>query len=164
MNEKTTMLKSLQMKLLFIFLLLSVDTIGITRVFTLTTTAQTDLQNDTTFPLEQNTSTTPESPAVNKTMSKTQLKQNPNQNLKVVFTEVITPTLCILGIIGNIINLLVLTRKDMQGSTNCFLIALAVSDMLLLTMQILPTAISTTRWKGMSRTYIIASRYLVVIR
>lgn len=164
MNEKTTMLKSLQIKLLFIFLLLSVDTIGITRVFTLTTTPQTDLQNDTTFPLGQNTSTTPESPAVNKTMSKTELKQNPNQNLKVLFTQVITPTLCVLGIIGNIINLLVLTRKDMQGSTNCFLIALAVSDMLLLTMQILPTAISTTRWKGMSRTYIIASRYLVVIR
>ena len=37
---------------------------------------------------------------------------------------------CVIGIIFNILNILVLTRKNMISSTNCILAGLAVSDML----------------------------------
>ena len=154
------MQKSLQTHLFFILIFLSIYQIGISSAFN--QTSETDLQNDTTLPLEQTTGITP---ANNTPIGKTPVKPNdPNKKLEALFTEVITPTLCVLGIIGNIINLIVLTRKEMHSSTNCFLIALAVSDMMLLAMQILPAAISFTKWKGMSRNYIIASRYLIVVR
>ena len=35
---------------------------------------------------------------------------------------------CILGIIANLLNIVVLTRKNMISSTNCILTGLAVSD------------------------------------
>ncbi|XP_014769345.1 FMRFamide receptor [Octopus bimaculoides] len=76
----------------------------------------------------------------------------------------ITPVVCALGILGNIMNLIVLCQKQMRGSTNCFLIALAVSDMMLLVMQIGPLIASFENFVGYSRKYIIASRYLMIIR
>lgn len=35
---------------------------------------------------------------------------------------------CILGIIANLLNIVVLTRKNMISATNCILTGLAVSD------------------------------------
>lgn len=85
-------------------------------------------------------------------------------NLRKVIYLKITPALCAFGILCNIINLIVLCHKQMRGSTNCFLTALAVSDMMLLAMQIGPIIVSTENLVGYSRKYIIASRYLIIIR
>lgn len=82
---------------------------------------------------------------------------------KTLYLE-ITPVVCALGILGNIMNLIVLSQKQMRGSTNCFLIALAVSDMMLLVMQVGPIIVNTENFIGYSRKYIIASRYLRIIR
>ena len=46
-------------------------------------------------------------------------------------SAVLLPIVCTLGIIGNILNLVVLSRKEMRSSTTCFLMALAVSDFML---------------------------------
>lgn len=154
--------KCLPTNLFFVLVLLCLCQIGTAGAFSMTT-QETDLQNQTmSAVLEQNTST--DAADDNRTTVKRVPRMDPNQDLRALFVEVISPTLCVLGIIGNIINLIVLTRKEMKSSTNCFLIALAVSDMMLLAMQILPAAISASKFKGMSRTYIITSRYLVVIR
>ncbi|XP_029645185.1 FMRFamide receptor [Octopus sinensis] len=84
--------------------------------------------------------------------------------LRKLLFSTMTPILCALGILGNIMNLIVLCQKQMRGSTNCFLIALAVSDMMLLAMQIGPLIVSTENVIGYSRKYIITSRYLRIIR
>jgi hypothetical protein len=36
--------------------------------------------------------------------------------------------ICIFGVVANVLNIIVLTRKEMWSSTNCLLTALAVSD------------------------------------
>ncbi len=60
------------------------------------------------------------------------------ENIRFYVTVVVMPILCVFGIGGNILNILVLTRRRMQASMDCTmekaaylgLIALAVSDML----------------------------------
>lgn len=44
----------------------------------------------------------------------------------------ILPVVCIFGILGIILTLIVLTRKTMCTSTNCYLIALSVADLIFL--------------------------------
>jgi hypothetical protein len=46
--------------------------------------------------------------------------------------RVLLPMIVIVGVIGNLVTIVVLTRKRMSCSTNTYLTALAVSDMLLL--------------------------------
>ncbi|KAK3105915.1 hypothetical protein FSP39_008468 [Pinctada imbricata] len=50
---------------------------------------------------------------------------------------ILYPIICFPGIIGNIITLIVLSMKNMQTSTNAFLSALAVADIIKLTNDIL---------------------------
>lgn len=46
--------------------------------------------------------------------------------------NVVAPIICIIGLFGNVMTIIVLTRKRMSGSTNTYLTALAVSDLLYL--------------------------------
>lgn len=48
--------------------------------------------------------------------------------------KVITPALVCFGVIGNLVNIAVLTRRWMKSSTNCYLTALAVYDVLYLVL------------------------------
>uniref|UniRef100_A0A0B7BJM7 G-protein coupled receptors family 1 profile domain-containing protein n=1 Tax=Arion vulgaris TaxID=1028688 RepID=A0A0B7BJM7_9EUPU len=50
--------------------------------------------------------------------------------------RVLMPIICSLGIVANGLSLCVLTRKEMAAATTCFLTAMAVSDLLLLVLQI----------------------------
>lgn len=53
-----------------------------------------------------------------------------------VCDRVLLPIVVCVGIIGNILSLVVLTRKEMTSPTNCFLTALAISDISLLFLQV----------------------------
>jgi len=46
--------------------------------------------------------------------------------------KVLMPLIVLVGCVGNTINITVLTRPSMRSSTNCYLTALAVCDMLYL--------------------------------
>jgi hypothetical protein len=48
--------------------------------------------------------------------------------------SVILPVVCVFGILGIILTLVVLTRKTMRTSTNCYLIALSVADLIFLVL------------------------------
>ncbi|GFO40939.1 peptide receptor gpcr [Plakobranchus ocellatus] len=50
--------------------------------------------------------------------------------------SVLVPLICCLGILGNGLSLCVLTRREMAAATTCFLTAMAVSDLLLLSIQV----------------------------
>ncbi|XP_046334625.1 G-protein coupled receptor daf-37-like [Haliotis cracherodii] len=58
------------------------------------------------------------------------------QTVEYVCDQVLVPLIVCFGILGNVLSLVVLTKKEMASPTNCFLIALAVSDLLLLAIQI----------------------------
>ncbi|XP_074645239.1 FMRFamide receptor-like [Tubulanus polymorphus] len=55
---------------------------------------------------------------------------------------VVAPTICILGIIGNVLAVIVLSRRRMRSSMSCYLIAQAVFDCIVLIMMILSMTIS----------------------
>ncbi len=73
------------------------------------------------------------------------------ENARFYVTVIVMPTVCLFGICGNILNIIVLTRRRMQASMDCTmeraayigLIALAVSDMLYCTTS-LPEAFKGT--------------------
>ncbi|GFS08255.1 peptide receptor GPCR [Elysia marginata] len=50
--------------------------------------------------------------------------------------RVLMPLVCCLGILGNGLSVCVLTRREMAAATTCFLTAMAVSDLLLLSLQV----------------------------
>lgn len=50
----------------------------------------------------------------------------------VLTMNVVMPPMYLLGVVGNILCLVVLTRPQMVNPTSCFLIALAVSDLLMI--------------------------------
>lgn len=54
--------------------------------------------------------------------------QRPNGFLK----SILEPTICCCGIVGITLTMIVLSRKTMCTSTNCYLTALAVADLLFL--------------------------------
>ncbi|GAB1603890.1 FMRFamide receptor-like [Argonauta hians] len=102
--------------------------------------------------------------------NQTTQKQKVSESMKqaIAFGDVmmnkVAPVLVALGILGNIMNLIVLSHKRMHGSTNCFLIALAASDMCLLAMQIGTFIVKLNNVVGYSKTYILAARHLQIIR
>ncbi|XP_043188382.1 uncharacterized protein LOC122363320 [Amphibalanus amphitrite] len=49
-----------------------------------------------------------------------------------VIQRILTPIVMLLGVVGNLVSILVLTRRRMRSSTNSYLTALAVSDTLYL--------------------------------
>ncbi|VDL11772.1 unnamed protein product [Hymenolepis diminuta] len=64
---------------------------------------------------------------------------------RLIFAKILTPIICTTGIVVNIINIIVLTRSWMKSSTNVYLTAVSVTDMmylffsLLFTLYIYPT-------------------------
>ena len=65
-----------------------------------------------------------------------------------VMAEYIQPTICIFGIMCNVLNLLVLTRPQLKESPYTYLLGLAVSDLSTLVMVFIRTVISTRLGKG----------------
>lgn len=65
---------------------------------------------------------------------------HPRYVLDTIFVcdRILMPIICCLGILGNGLSLCVLTRREMAAATTCFLTALAVSDVMLLILQIPP--------------------------
>ncbi|RUS81523.1 hypothetical protein EGW08_010693 [Elysia chlorotica] len=57
-------------------------------------------------------------------------------NTMFVCDHVLMPLVCSLGILGNGLSVCVLTRREMAAATTCFLTAMAVSDILLLGLQV----------------------------
>ena len=57
-------------------------------------------------------------------------------NTAFVCNHVLMPLVCSLGILGNGLSVCVLTRREMAAATTCFLTAMAVSDLLLLGLQV----------------------------
>ena len=85
------------------------------------------------------------------------------QNTKFICEQVLLPLVCSLGIIGNGLSLCVLTRREMAAATTCFLTALAVSDILLLSLQ-LPLFLGHNEAIAARDSYKIFNRYYYVIR
>lgn len=54
------------------------------------------------------------------------------QNLKIYMNGIVALLIIVLGLIGNSLTVIVLTRRTMHSSTNCYLTALAVWDALVL--------------------------------
>jgi len=82
-----------------------------------------------------------------KTSSKT-LSEQSYRLISLIVGQYLVPFVCLFGIVGNILNLLVLTRKrllcsmkHMERSVNTGLVALAVSDMMYCTALLLTTFI-----------------------
>lgn len=48
----------------------------------------------------------------------------------------VLPVICIFGIVGILLTVIVLSQKDMMTSTNCYLLALSIADLLFLVMLI----------------------------
>ncbi|XP_076461115.1 G-protein coupled receptor daf-37-like [Babylonia areolata] len=79
-----------------------------------------------------------------------------------VCDQVLIPLVVSFGIVGNLLSLVVLTRKEMASPTNCFLTALAISDISLLLLQ-LPTFFRYNRRVAASDSYRRFVRYYTVI-
>ena len=89
------------------------------------TLAETTLMNVTESVTESVTNVTappPFSPSMSAAVADTRL----------VIQRVLTPVVMVLGVVGNLVSILVLTRRRMRSSTNSYLTALAVSDTLYL--------------------------------
>lgn len=56
------------------------------------------------------------------------------EHIRFVVQRILVPILAGVGIFGNTITCIVLTRRDMRSSTNCYLTALAASDIVYLVM------------------------------
>uniref|UniRef100_A0A2C9M8S3 G-protein coupled receptors family 1 profile domain-containing protein n=1 Tax=Biomphalaria glabrata TaxID=6526 RepID=A0A2C9M8S3_BIOGL len=77
--------------------------------------------------------------------------------------HVLTPIVCSLGICGNALSLCVLTRREMAAATTCFLTALAVSDLLLLMLQV-PAFFGNNAGVASSYSFRLFTRFYSVIR
>ncbi|XP_041368166.1 sex peptide receptor-like [Gigantopelta aegis] len=89
----------------------------------------------------------------------------PEYLLQVIFVcdQVLTPLVVCFGIIGNIFSIVVLTRKEMSSPTNCFLKALAASDVMLLVVQI-PHFLSYNHRLNDTHSFKIFYRYYTIFR
>ncbi|XP_055374889.1 thyrotropin-releasing hormone receptor-like [Condylostylus longicornis] len=56
------------------------------------------------------------------------LTEDSLQNFRQIMVTAINPTICILGCLANIFNMIIFTRKHMRSSTNIYLTALAFAD------------------------------------
>jgi hypothetical protein len=83
---------------------------------------------------------------VNSTTSLPQLDDNtlPDNLIVPVYEDLfgkvvghfVLPVICVFGIVGILLTVIVLSQKDMMTSTNCYLLALSVADLLFLVMLI----------------------------
>lgn len=79
-----------------------------------------------------------------------------------VCDRVLVPLVVCFGIVGNVLSLVVLTRKEMASPTNCFLTALAISDLSLLLLRI-PVFFGLNPNVAAQPGYVLFSRYYTVI-
>ena len=80
---------------------------------------------------------------------------------RVVVQKVLTPAVVIFGLVGNTVNVAVLTRPSMKSSTNRYLTALAVYDMLYL---ILVSALSLSHYETIASSYFYAWFNQLIVR
>ncbi|KAH9500118.1 hypothetical protein Btru_076640 [Bulinus truncatus] len=85
------------------------------------------------------------------------------QRIKFTCEHVLMPIICCLGICGNALSLCVLTRREMAAATTCFLTAMAVSDLLLLVLQ-LPAFFGLNADVAARYSYKLFIRFYSVIR
>lgn len=79
-----------------------------------------------------------------------------------VCDRVLIPLVVTFGVVGNLLSLVVLTRKEMASPTNCFLTALAISDLSLLLLQV-PMFFGLNPSVAATDSFIIFLRYYTVI-
>ncbi|XP_076435106.1 G-protein coupled receptor daf-37-like [Babylonia areolata] len=79
-----------------------------------------------------------------------------------VCDRVLTPLVVVFGIVGNVLSLAVLIRKEMASPTNCFLTSLAISDLSLLLLQ-LPMFFGLNAQVAASDSFRLFVRYYTVI-
>lgn len=79
-----------------------------------------------------------------------------------VCDRVLVPLVVSFGIVGNILSLAVLTRKEMASPTNCFLTALAISDLSLLLLQV-PTFFGLNAALAATAGFKLFLRYYTVV-
>uniref|UniRef100_A0A0B7ACZ6 G-protein coupled receptors family 1 profile domain-containing protein n=2 Tax=Arion vulgaris TaxID=1028688 RepID=A0A0B7ACZ6_9EUPU len=77
--------------------------------------------------------------------------------------NLLMPLICCLGIVGNGLSLCVLTRREMAAATTCFLTAMAVSDLLLLILQV-PIFFELNAGIAATNSFKIFIRFYTVIR
>ncbi|KAM7538455.1 hypothetical protein Aperf_G00000062631 [Anoplocephala perfoliata] len=82
------------------------------------------------------------------------------QMARVICTQILMPLVCIVGVAGNVLNIVVLTTATMRSSTSCYLCAVAVYD-LLYSLTGLPLTLRTFSSLEMSATYMNALTYLL---
>ncbi|KAL5962139.1 Thyrotropin-releasing hormone receptor [Taenia solium] len=79
---------------------------------------------------------------------------------RTICTQVLMPIVCVVGMAGNVLNIVVLTSATMRSSTSSCLCALAVYD-LLYSLTGLPLTLRTYPSLKMSSTYMGALTYLL---
>ncbi|XP_063705932.1 probable G-protein coupled receptor B0563.6 [Culicoides brevitarsis] len=82
----------------------------------------------------------------------------PTENLQKIIYGIILPTICALGIIGNVLNLIVLTRRNMRGTAYIYMRGYSAAALLAIIFAI-PFAIrvlihkDTGRWQSFSQAF-----------
>ncbi|VDN99102.1 unnamed protein product [Rodentolepis nana] len=82
------------------------------------------------------------------------------QLARVICTQILMPIVCIVGVTGNILNIVVLKTVTMRSSTSCYLCAVAISD-LLYSINGLPLTLRTYPAIEKSAIYMKALTYLL---
>ncbi len=80
------------------------------------------------------------------------------QTAETIIHRVILPIICACGILGIILTVIVLSRKNMCTSTNCYLIALAIADLLFLVF--LSTILADNQLEMHSRPFYLYMIYI----
>ncbi|KAK4288730.1 hypothetical protein Pmani_038260 [Petrolisthes manimaculis] len=109
---------------------------------TTTTTTDNNYNNndDNNFIPFDNTSTTDTTNNTNNNSNNTIINTTTNNNVyssfltisRYVVQRVLVPIVLVVGVVGNTVTIVVLTRRQMRSSTNNYLTALAISDLLYL--------------------------------
>ncbi|KAK6174191.1 hypothetical protein SNE40_017512 [Patella caerulea] len=82
---------------------------------------------------------------------------------ELICNRFLMPIICSIGIVGNLLSLVVLTRREMVTATNCFLTGLGVSDLCLLLVQI-PAFFELNSHLKHSPEFLIIFRHYVICR
>lgn len=82
------------------------------------------------------------------------------QLARIICTQILMPIVCVVGMAGNVLNIVVLTSATMRSSTSCYLCALAVYDFLY-SFTGLPLTLRTYPSLEMSSAYMSALTYLL---
>ena len=75
-----------------------------------------------------------------------------------VIARVVVPIICAFGIVGIIVTVIVLSRKNMCTSTNCYLMALSITDLLFLIL--FASILAEDRFTAHTQPYYFYSMYI----